>query len=282
MNIYSSKKGKNYMKLTIIILNWNSLEFLKRCIKSINDNLRMLEKEIIVVDNGSNDSSVDFLESNYKEVKLIKNKKNRGVGPARNQGMAIANGEYILNLDVDAEILPNSIDLLVGEMDKREEVGIIAPKLIYPDGETQYSCRKFPTFLSKFIYRQLPKKLRDNLLYDEEMRLYNHEEPNYADYIIGACQLIRKKAMEEVGYYDRHIFYGPEDIDYCLRMWKKGWKVLYYPRAVIIHYEQRITRNNLLNISKPIFWKHIYGLIWYFWKYKYLFNPPKFFMSDAP
>jgi len=262
-------------KLSIIILNWNSKEDLKKCLVSIYKNTILKEKEIIIVDNGSKDSSIDFIEKNYPEIILIKNKKNRGVGPARNQGMKIAKGEYIMVLDVDTEVKPRAIDNLIKGMKEHPEVGLCGPKLIYPNGKIQYSCRKFPTILSKFIFRRLPEKLSSKFLSKEEYRKWDHSSFRYVGYVIGACQLIRKKALEQVGFYDERIFYGPEDIDYCLRMWKAGWRVLYYPKAEIIHKEARITKSILNQIKNPIFWEHIKGLIIYFWKHKYLFKRPR-------
>lgn len=262
-------------KLSIIILSWNSKEDLKKCLVSIYENTSLKEKEIIVVDNGSEDGSIEFIGENYPEINLIKNKKNRGVGPARNQGMRIANGEYILVLDVDTEIKPAAIDNLIKGMEENLDVGLSGPKLVYPHGGLQYSCRKFPTVLSKFIFRRLPEKLSSQFLYKEEYRDWDHSSLRYVGYVIGACQIIRKKAMAQVGLYDERIFYGPEDIDYCLRMWKAGWKVLYNPKAEILHKEARITRGILNQIKNPIFWEHLKGLIIYFWKHKYLFGRPR-------
>jgi len=262
-------------KLSIIILNWNSKNDLDKCMASICKNTKLKEKEIIVIDNYSDDSSVEFIKNNYPNVVLIKNKKNRGVGPARNQGMKIAKGEFILILDVDTEVKFHAIDNLIKMMENNPRIGLSGAKLIYPDGKLQYSCREFPNILSKFIFRRLPIKLFSEFLRKEEYRDWDHNSPKYVGYVIGACQLIRKKAMESVGLYDERIFYGPEDVDYCLRMWQKGWMVLYDPSAVIIHKEARITNGFLSQIKNYIFWKHIEGLIIYFLKHKYLFNPPK-------
>jgi len=259
------------MKLSIVILNWNSRHFLERCLQAIYSNITLENAEIIIVDNGSKDGSVEFLKGNYSEIKLIVNTTNKGVGPARNQGMRYAKGEYILILDVDTIVQPGTIDKLIEEMDKKPDVGLAGPKLISPNGQMQYSCRKFPTLISK-ILRQLPEKWGSLFLEKEELRTWNHNRTRFVGYVIGACQLIRKKAMEQVGFYDERIFYGPEDIDYCLRMWKEKWKVLYVPSAVVVHDEQRITKRRYFN---KLFWEHLKGLCIYFLKHKYLLKRPQ-------
>jgi len=260
------------MKLSVVILNWNSLKFLKGCIDSIYHHTHLNSFEIIIVDNGSRDGSVQFVQAHYPKCSIIANPHNRGVAPARNQGLLASKGDYILAVDVDTVVLPNAIDVLVQEMDLRPDVGLSGPKLVHPDGTLQYSCRKLPTIGSK-LFRQLPRCWGELCLWDEEYRDWDHSTPRRVDYVIGACQLIRRTAMEEVGLYDERIFYGPEDVDYCLRMWRAGWGVLYNPKATIIHYEQRASRTRL-HLLRPLFWKHLWGLVIYFWKYKYLFRRP--------
>ncbi|GMR19259.1 MAG: hypothetical protein BMS9Abin34_391 [Patescibacteria group bacterium] len=262
-------------KLSIVILNWNSKRDLESCLSSIYKNTSLKGREIIIVDNGSTDRSTDYIEEEYPEIILIKNTENKGVGPARNQGLRIAKGEYILVLDVDTEVRPRAIDILVEEMDKHSEVGLSGAQLVYPDGSLQYSCREFPTVLGKFIFRRLPEKLARRFLSKEEYRNWDHQSPAYVGYVIGACQLIRKVCLDRVGFYDDRIFYGPEDMDYCLRLWKAGWRVLYNPRAEIIHKEARITKSGvLIQMKNPVFWRHLEGLAVYFLKHRYLLRRP--------
>lgn len=262
-------------KLSIVILNWNSQDDLVSCLDKIERNTKLKEKELIVVDNGSRDGSVEILERNYPHVRLIKNLNNRGVGPARNQGIKIANGRYILVLDVDTLVGPGAIDVLIREMDRRPEVGLSGAKLVSPDRELQYTCREFPTVLSKFLFRRLPARLSRRLLRREEYRDWDHLNLAYVGYVIGACQLIRKQVVERIGMYDDRIFYGPEDMDYCLRLWRAGWKVMYDPKAQIVHHEHRITKKGFLKqLKNPVFWAHLRGLLIYFGKHRYLFRRP--------
>lgn len=260
------------MRLSIVLLTWNSKSFIQDCLDSLLSQIPS-DGEIIIIDNGSTDGSKELIRQQYPDALLIENDENRGVGPARNQGLRIAKGEYILVLDIDTIVQPGGIQALVQGMEEHQEVGLSGAKLVGPDGELQYTCRNFPTVWSK-LYRQLSSSLQDRFLADEELRDWDHSIPRYVGYVIGACQMIRRRAMEEVGFYDERIFYGPEDVDYCLRMWQSGWRVLYNPEVVIVHLERRITRKRAWR--NPLFIVHLKGLVWYFWKHKYLFNPPKF------
>lgn len=264
------------MRLSVVLLTWNSVEFVPGCLDSLLPQIPD-DSEIIVVDNGSVDDTKTLIRKNYPGVHLLENDTNLGVGPARNQGLQIAQGDYILVLDIDTVVKPNAISALCGGMDNDPQVGVSGARLVDIDGDLQYTCRLFPTVLSKFL-RQLPNNWQDRFLRDEEFRDWAHDSPRYIGYVIGACQMIRKEALDDVGPYDPLIFYGPEDVDFCLRMWKAGWKVQYNPQAEITHIERRITRKRPW--KNPIFWKHVKGLGWYFWKHKYLLRAPKYDLSE--
>jgi hypothetical protein len=197
------------------------------------------------------------------------------VGPARNQGIRIAKAQYILILDVDTMVGLNSINKLIEYLDDNPRCGIVAPKLTDVDGNLQFTCRKFPTIWSKFL-RRIPFKWAEKVLNEEEMRDWVHTSVREVDYVIGACQLIRKSIIQKIGLLDENIFYGPEDIDICLRIWQAGYKVVYNPDAVIIHDEQRITKRKLLG---RIGWEHAKGLAYFFWKHKYLLSRKRLYKS---
>jgi len=265
------------MELTIIILTWNSLDMLKRCLLSIKTGTTLNDYEIIIIDNNSTDGTREFLKSiNSKDsYQIIFNSHNRGVGPARNQGLRIAKGEYILILDVDTIVTHAAIDRLVEYLEQNPKSGLVAAKLTDIDGNLQYTCRKYPTIVSKFL-RRVPFNWTRRLLSEEEMHNWDHTCIREVDYVIGACQLTRKSIIDEIGLLDENIFYGPEDIDFCLRIWQAGYKVVYNPEAIIIHDEQRITKRKLLS---RISWEHTKGLVYFFWKHKYLFSRKPLYKS---
>lgn len=257
------------MDLSIIILNWNSKYYLDTCLPSVLKTITNVAREIIIIDNGSTDGSVVHIKKKYPEAILIENSTNKGVAAARNQGLAIAKGKYILLLDVDTILHDNAIDILMKTMESDRKIGLCAPKLVGDNERIQYSCREFITVFSK-IYRQLP--LQNIFLKKEELRDWTHDALREVGYAIGACQLIRNETLRDVGFLDSRMFYGVEEVDFCLRLWKKRWKVVYNPKSVVTHFEQRLTKKLLFSRLQI---EHIKSLILYFWKHKYILRPPR-------
>jgi GT2 family glycosyltransferase len=265
------------MQLSIILLTWNSKKHVEKCINSVLVAATTIEYEIIVVDNGSSDNTLEIIESKFPSVKIIKNKTNKGVAPARNQGIKESTGEFILILDIDTFVFSDAIVKLIAFMAAHLNIGLCGPMLCFDDGIVQNSFRRFPVFQTKLLRRinaGWAKRLLQNEYYqvtgqDTTTRRMDITNTIEVDYVIGACQMIRRSALDTVGLLDNKIFYGPEDVDICLRLWLKGWKVAYLPDVRVIHYEQRITKNKLLSY---ITIKHIQGLIRYFVKHRYLIS----------
>jgi len=257
------------MDLSVVIITCNSKSLLVPCVESVRASICKNEYEIIVVDNGSSDGTPEWLRS-QQDIHPVFNQVNRGVAPARNQGLALARGRYLLILDADTIVEPGALDTLVACMDSHPGVGLGAPKLTDADGKLQYTCRLYPTALSK-IFRRLPFSFARKKLASELLEDWPHDSERAVDYVIGACQIFRRTAHEQVGPLDEAIFYGPEDIDYCIRMWRAGWSVMYFPQAVVRHLERRITKKLFSAMTA----KHAWGLVRFFWKYKYLTDTAK-------
>jgi N-acetylglucosaminyl-diphospho-decaprenol L-rhamnosyltransferase len=252
--------------VSIVIISWKMKVLLEVCLKSIFQRTKDISFEIILIDNYSCDGTIEMIEEQYPEIKLIKNSENKGVAPARNQGLAIASGKYILILDADIELIENSIFQLFQFMENNPDCGIVGSKLVDFSLQLQYSCKRFPNLAALFFRRLERFELIKNsrILQDHIMREWDHCSIREVDYIIGACQFIRKVVIDKIGFYDDKIFYGPEDIDFCLRVWKAGWKVIYYPLTSIIHNEQRITKKKLVS---AISYRHLLGIIYIYKKY---------------
>jgi GT2 family glycosyltransferase len=258
----------NNIDVSIVIISWRMRDLLERCLRTIYKFTTDLTFEIIVVDNNSQDGTSKMIEKNFPEIKLIKNSENRGVAPARNQGIKETNGKYILILDADMELIENSVKKLFDFMEKTSECGLVGCKLVDQNHQLQYSCKRFPTLLT-FIFRRLEwidSVRRSSTLIQHTMQDWDHNEIREVDYLIGACQFFRRDVIDKIGLYDDNIFYGPEDIDFCLRVWKAGWKVYYYPFTRIIHHEQRITKKNLFS---KISLKHFAGIFYLYRKYNF-------------
>ena len=253
--------------VSVIILTWNSEQEIGACLASLAQGPSAFPSEVIVIDNGSQDQTCAIVRKTWPEVQLVCNAENRGVAPARNQGICLARGEYILILDDDTVVQPGALDCLIRYMEDQPEVGLCGPKLVGAGGELQLSCRQFPTLVNK-LARRLPLAVADKVTRTTEMADWDHRTLRAVDYVIGACQIIRCSALREVGLFDERIFYGPEDVDICLRLQQAGWRVVYNPDAVVVHKERRMTRS----LRSGMTWKHVWGLGYFFWKHGYLLS----------
>lgn len=258
--------------LSIIVLVWRDVDFLSACLETISKAKGNLQIEIVLVQNGL---TFEVAELSRIPVRVIHNEKNRGVAPARNQGLRMAKGRYLMLLDADTLVTQGALGKLVQFMDENVKVGLAGARLEDAQGNLQLTCRKLPTVTSKLL-RRIPTRPAHNALADEMLASYDHRTPRAIDYVIGACQIIRREAFVQVGFLDEQFYYGPEDIDYCIRMWRNGWRVMYVPDAIVIHREQRLTKQRAFSKLSLI---HAFGLARYFWKYRYAFTRPQLFSN---
>lgn len=259
------------MDLSIIILTWNTKNFLEVCLNSIYNHKEICSYEIIVIDNGSNDNVIEFLHEKFPSVKTIRNEKNLGTNQ-RNLGVKIAKGRYYAFIDSDIEILNDcSFSALVDYLDKNPDVGLISPKLLLDDGNVQLSCKEFLKFYTPILRRlDFLKFITKTSVYRNQLMAdWDHNNVKQIDYAVSAFWVFRKNVVDKVGLLDEKIFYAPEDVDYCLRVWKGGFRIVYYPHVIAKHKYQRITRK----IFSKLTFEHIKGLTYYFWKHKYLIKP---------
>jgi N-acetylglucosaminyl-diphospho-decaprenol L-rhamnosyltransferase len=262
-------------EVTIVLLNWNSAKYLSNCYDSIKKQIDC-SWELIIVDNGSTESeSLHLLDCLEKEnVKIIRNKVNMGIAPARNQGLKLIKTKYGLILDSDTILSRHALRNMIDFMNENAIIGILGPKLLYENGDLQYSCRKFPTLMGK-VGRRLNIYPFNKMAKNESMLGENYNQPFTVDYVIGAAQLVRMEMYHKVGGLDGKMFYGPEDVDFCIRCWKAGWEVWYLPKVKIIHYEQRITKTFRKIFTSKTGRAHLIALIRYFLKHGGLFKRPK-------
>jgi GT2 family glycosyltransferase len=260
--------------LSIILLVWRDRAYLRACLESLLRARQDLALEIVLVENGIALHETEYALSEFDGKTLalqkIHNAKNRGVAPARNQGLHAARGRYLMLLDVDTQVTQDALATLARFMDANPRVGLAGPRLQDADGNLQLTCRKLPTVWSK-ILRRVPTRWAREQLADEMLGAYDHRVPRAVDYVIGACQMLRRAAFEEIGSLDERFFYGPEDVDYCMRMWQHGWRVMYVPDAVVTHTEQRLTQRRMFSKLSLI---HARDLMRFFAKHKYLFTRP--------
>ena len=253
---------------SIVICTWRMRELVVPCLDSVVAEASA-HWEIIVVVNGDADGTVAAIAGRFPSVRLIVNETNRGVGPARNQGIAVARGEVVVLLDADTTVPAGSLRGLVAALRRAPRVGVMGPRLAGPNGERQGTARSFPTVLTK-IRRRAPAFFAALLPQDA---IPESEWPREVGYVIGACQALRREALQQVGVLDENIFYGPEDVDLCLRMWKAGWRVLWHPGFTVIHHEQRVTRRRPLT---ALTLRHALALAYFVVKHRYVLRPPTY------
>jgi len=266
--------------LSIVIVTYNSSKIISQTLLSIVNYLINIEYEIIIVDNNSSDNTCEIISQiNNSNVKLIKNKVNKGFAQGNNKGFKVCNGEFILILNPDIIITPNThIDELIDEYNKNEKIGIVAPKLIYEDGRVQESARSFPNPIVLLIRGLGLENIYRNFEFYKKFLLLDKNDnlPTYVDWVIGAFVLIKKDILIEHNGFDDNFFMYYEDADLCLRLKKTNYKILYVPQYEAIHQYQRESSKKIF--SKLKFY-HIKSIIIFFskhWAFLLLSSKKKF------
>ncbi len=232
--------------LSIIVLSWNVRELLRACLNALTDDGRRvtagapassfvlrpssLTGELIIVDNASADGSPEMVAAEFPEARLIRNAENLGFARANNIGIAASTGRYVLLLNSDTVVPPGALETLVAFMDAQPQAAACSPRLLQPDGAPQpyaFGCDPTPGYL---LCRGLARALFRRPLHDWAVA-----EPIQADWVSGACLLVRRAAIEQVGGLDEAMFMYFEDNDWCRRMRLAGWQVWYAPTAAITH-----------------------------------------------
>jgi hypothetical protein len=220
------------MDISIIIVNWNTRDLLQNCLKSVYRTICNVSYEIFVVDNASQDGSLAMLRDEYPQVKIIENEENRGFGAANNQAMRIMTGRCALLLNSDTVLTENAVSELFTFMEAHSDVAMACGQLLNADGGKQNSVASFPNLLILLMNTSLLEYLLPNR-YPSKRNSY--DKPIEVDSCIGACLLVRKKAIDDVGLFDERYFFFFEETDWAYQMRKAGWKVFHVPTAFIYH-----------------------------------------------
>ncbi len=234
-------EDKKTTEISIIIVSYNTREFLRHCLESLKRDESNKIGEIIVIDNRSGDGSVEMITNEFPEVTLVRNRSNLGYARAVNQGVRLSRCKYFLILNPDIEITDRAVENLWSFMGSNPDVGIAGSKLLNPDGTLQTSCRTFYTLPIVLLRRTLLGKIFPNskLIRKHLMLDWDHGSDRQVDWVMGACMMVRREAYEAVGGMDERFFLYLEDVDWCYRMQKHGWKVYYVHSAVMKHHHRR-------------------------------------------
>jgi GT2 family glycosyltransferase len=223
--------------VSIIIVNWNTREILRDCLRTVYEQTRNVAFEVIVVDNASADGSVDMIRTVFPQVLLLANGANRGFAAANNQGIERAKGRYLLLLNSDTLVLDGAIDKMVGFAETRPEAAITACRVLNADRTWQPTCFLFPSALNLLLSALYLNKLfpRHRFCGRERMTWWDGQETRAVDVVAGCFLLARREAVEQVGVLDESYFMYGEEADWCYRFRKAGWEVVYTPTAQIVH-----------------------------------------------
>jgi len=217
-------------RVSVVVVTYNALPWIERCLESVRGH------ETIVVDHGSTDGTLELVRERFPEATLVE-QENKGLGGGSNAGMRLATGDYYLLLNSDAWALGDAVDRLAAFADEHSRAAVVGPKLLNPDGSLQRSVRGFPTLwrlaTEYFFLRKLAPRTRAlNAFYGAG---FAHDRPLEADFLMGACLLVRREAADTVGLFDEDFFMFSEETDWCYRFRQAGWSVLFTPDAEFTH-----------------------------------------------
>lgn len=272
-------------QISVIIVSWNAREFLRNCLKSIRDSGGPLVREVIVVDNGSADGSPDMVAEEFPEATVVRSSENLGFARANNLGFQRASGSWLALANSDAIVHPGCFENLVAVLEGNQSVGLVGPKVLWPDGHVQVTRRQFPTVwraaLKAFCLDKAIRRPPFNSA--RAVQQWGHETQEHpckpadcecsrinqqveVEVLAGCFWLARREAVEQVGGLDERFFFYGEDVDWCRRFWDAGWKVVFVPKAVATHFGGASSSKAALQYtiemlrSNVAYWKKHYGL----------------------
>lgn len=226
--------------LSIVIVSWNTRELLKECLESLYRYTSDITFEVFVVDNASSDGSAGMVKALFPDVCVITNDHNAGFSKANNQAIRVSKGRYVALLNPDTLLVEDVFSPLIKYADQHEKIGVIGPKILSKDGKTvQYACaRRLPTLYSSFCHQSgLEYRFSKYKLFSgTSMSHWDHQDSRFVECLSGACMVVKRSAMDNVGLMDENQFMYADEIDWCKRFLDKRWKVYYYAEASIIHY----------------------------------------------
>ena len=252
--------------LTVIVIGHDVRDEVMDCLASLRRHAGALRLQVIYVDNGSRDGSADAVARAFGEVEVVRRAGNEGV-PARNHGLRRARGRHRMFLDSDAAVTPGALEVMVDALDADPRIGLVGPRLVHPDGSLQLSARRYPPPLLPLLRRPPLRRwfddgptVRHHLMSDDPPA-----ERRRVEYVLGACQMFRAEAQAAAGEIDSHIWYGPDDADWCFAIRAAGYDAVYLPDATVVHdYRRTSARSPLSRLAL----RHLRAYVYFQWKWR--------------
>ena len=223
--------------VSVCIVNWNTREHLRECLRSLQENVAGVEIEVVVVDNASGDGSAEMVREQHPWVKLLAQEENTGYAAGNNAALQETGGRYKLLLNADIVVKPGSVEYLVGFLDGHEQAGAVAPRLRHKDGSIQRTCRSFPDpdvvlYEAVGLSRFFPRSKRFGKY---RMSWWDYGDERMVDQPMASALMLRDEALGEVGLFDENFRIFFNDVDLCRRLWDEGWEVWFTPEVEMIH-----------------------------------------------
>jgi N-acetylglucosaminyl-diphospho-decaprenol L-rhamnosyltransferase len=220
--------------VTAIVVNYNTRDLLRPCLDKLRESAAGLRLQIVIVDNASRDGSAETLRADFADCDLLFNATNVGFGRANNQALALARGRYLLLLNTDAFVAPDSVGNTVDYLNANPECGLLGVRLIGRDGTLQPSCRYFPTPWNEFLSSTGFDRFFPGTRLVDDMN-WAHDSPRECDWVPGCYYLVRRSVVDDVGLFDPRFFLYYEEVDHCRAVKAAGWKVVFYSGTTIVH-----------------------------------------------
>ncbi|MFC1736049.1 glycosyltransferase family 2 protein [Candidatus Hydrogenedentota bacterium] len=226
----------NRPEISVIIVNWNTEELLRKCLRSVENHVGTQERETLVIDNNSSDGSVEMIKNEFPGVNLIRNADNRGFAAGVNQGLHASTGLHVLLINSDARIEDGVVQIMMQYLATGKNVGIVGPGLIYPGGIPQERAAGYEINLWNLAshYLVLDKLFPFSMVF-RGIYIRKCDSPTSVAWVSGCAMLFRREVFEQIGPFDERLFMYMEDVDYCSRARDKGFDVHYLPYIHVIH-----------------------------------------------
>lgn len=222
------------MDISVILVSYNTIEMTKQALNDLFASEGNFKMEVFMIDNASKDHSAEVLRREYPNITIIENSQNVGFGRANNQALPSIRGKYVLLLNTDAFVQPDSLIKTMQYMEAHPKCGMLGVKLLGRDGTLQPSCRYFPTSWNIFLERTNLKKFFKQTKLIDDMN-WDHASVRSCDWVPGCYALIRKEVIDQVGLFDPRYFLYYEEVDHCFAAKRAGWEVVYFPETTVIH-----------------------------------------------